>query len=64
MSGVTAKYEIRESEDGTSFHYVLKAANGEVLSTSETYETREHAEEGIEAAVTASAAASASPKEA
>jgi hypothetical protein len=63
MSGVTAKYEVRDAEDG-SFYYVLKAANGEVLSTSETYETREHAEEGIEAAQSASAAAAVALKEA
>lgn len=62
MSGVTAKYEIRESDDGKAFHYVLKAANGEVLSTSETYQTREHTEEGIEAAKNASAAAAVSPE--
>lgn len=63
MSGVTAKYVVEQAKDG-SFYYVLKAANGEVLNTSETYETREHAEEGIEAAMNASASAAVAPEEA
>jgi uncharacterized protein YegP (UPF0339 family) len=41
-----AHYETREAKDGTWF-YVLVAANGEVLSTSETYTRREDAERGI-----------------
>jgi uncharacterized protein YegP (UPF0339 family) len=49
MSGATAKYVVEEAKDG-SFYYLLKAGNGEVLATSETYDTREHAEEGVEAA--------------
>jgi uncharacterized protein YegP (UPF0339 family) len=42
----TAKYEVREADDG-SFYYVLKAANGEVLSTSETYGSRRDANRGV-----------------
>lgn len=41
-----AKYEVRTADDG-SFYYVLIAANGEVLSTSETYERREDANRAI-----------------
>ncbi|HVY79309.1 MAG TPA: YegP family protein [Solirubrobacterales bacterium] len=51
------KYEIREAKDGT-FYYVLVAANGEVLATSETYPSREHAERGVVAAKCAAAQAS------
>lgn len=41
------RYEIKEAKDGT-FYWILKAANNEVLSTSETYPSREHAERGVE----------------
>jgi uncharacterized protein YegP (UPF0339 family) len=43
----TAKYEVREAEDGAGFYYVLKAANGEVLSTSETFDRREDANRAV-----------------
>jgi hypothetical protein len=42
VSGVTAKYEVREAKNDAGFYYVLKAG--------ETYPSREHAERGVEAA--------------
>ena len=44
-----AEYEVRTAKDG-SFFYVLVAANGEIVETSETYTRREDAERGIDAA--------------
>jgi uncharacterized protein len=46
---VSARYEVRKASDG-SFYYVLLAANSEVLSTSETYETHSDAERAVESA--------------
>jgi uncharacterized protein YegP (UPF0339 family) len=38
--------EIRASDDNQHFHYVVVAANGEPLVTSETYTRREDANRG------------------
>ena len=40
-------YEIREAKNG-QFYFVLKAANHQIIGTSEMYATRHNAEEGIE----------------
>lgn len=50
------RYETREAKDG-SFYFVLLGANGEVVETSETYPTKQHAERGIQDAQDASATA-------
>ena len=42
-----ANYEIREAKNG-QFYFVLKAANHQIIGTSELYVTRHNAEEGIE----------------
>lgn len=44
-----AAYFIRKASNG-QFYWILKATNGEVLATSETYTRREDAERGVEAA--------------
>ena len=44
-----SRYVIKQSEDG-KYYWVLQAANGQPLATSETYEAREAAREGIAAA--------------
>lgn len=44
-----ARYEVFVGADGQHY-WRLKAANGEIFAHSEGYETREHAEEGVEAA--------------
>jgi uncharacterized protein YegP (UPF0339 family) len=43
-------FEIRKSTDGRSFYWVQIAANGETLSTSELYTTKDSAEHGAKAA--------------
>lgn len=40
------KFVIRESDAG--FHFVLKAANGEIIATSQVYTTKESCKKGIE----------------
>ena len=44
MSG---KFEIKESKSG-KFHFNLKAGNGQIILSSETYETKQGAEKGVE----------------
>ena len=51
-----SEYEIRLADDG-HFYWVLKAANGEIVATSELYTRREDAERGIKAAQDAAARA-------
>lgn len=43
-------YKGYPSEDG-QVYYVEVGGNGEILNTSETYTTKEHAEEGAKAAL-------------
>ena len=43
---MAAKYEIKKNNKG-KFHFNLKAANGEVILTSEVYESKEGCENGI-----------------
>ncbi len=43
----TAKYEVREAEDGAGFYYVLVAANSEVLSTSELFTRKDDAKRAV-----------------
>lgn len=50
------RYEVFEGHDGQHY-WRLRAANGEILASSEGYETPEHAQEGVEAAEEAAAAA-------
>lgn len=40
------KFVIKQSDAG--FHFVLKAANGEVIATSQVYTTKESCQKGIE----------------
>jgi uncharacterized protein YegP (UPF0339 family) len=40
------KFEIKRADDG-QFYFVLKAANGQVLVTSETYRSKASAHKGI-----------------
>ena len=40
------KFVIKESNAG--FHFVLKAANGEVIATSQVYSSKESCKKGIE----------------
>ncbi len=44
---MAAKYDLKKSSNG-KFYFNLKAANGEVILTSEMYEARAGAENGIE----------------
>jgi hypothetical protein len=44
---VAAKYELKKAKNG-QFFYNLKAANGEVILTSEMYKQKEKADNGIE----------------
>jgi uncharacterized protein len=44
---VAAKFEIKQGKRG-QFYFNLKAANGEVILTSETYKAKEGTEKGIE----------------
>jgi uncharacterized protein YegP (UPF0339 family) len=44
---MSAKFEISKSKNGT-FMFNLKAANGEVILTSQMYEAKPSAKEGIE----------------
>jgi uncharacterized protein YegP (UPF0339 family) len=52
MSGVAKYSDPFPGKDG-KWYFHLKAANGEVVSQSEGYESREGAAKGIEAAATA-----------
>lgn len=40
------KFEIRKARD-KKFYFILKARNGEVIATSETYETKQSCKKGI-----------------
>lgn len=51
---MAAKFELKKNTKG-KFHFNLKAANGEVILTSESYESKDAAEKGI-ASVTKNAA--------
>ncbi len=44
---MAAKFELKKSKDG-QFMFNLKAANGQVILTSELYKTKASAENGIE----------------
>jgi uncharacterized protein len=44
---VAAKFELKKAKNG-QFFFNLKAANGEVILTSETYKQKESSEKGIE----------------
>jgi len=44
---MSAKFEIKEAKNG-QFVFVLKAANGEPILSSETYKAKASAEKGIE----------------
>lgn len=44
------KFVIKQTDAG--FHFVLKAANGEVVATSQVYTTKESCEKGIESVKT------------
>ena len=41
------KFEIRFSRDSRHFYFVLKAANGEIIATSEMYHSKAAARKGI-----------------
>jgi uncharacterized protein YegP (UPF0339 family) len=44
---VAAKFEIKKNAKG-QFHFNLKAGNGEIIATSEMYESKASAKNGIE----------------
>jgi len=44
---MAGKYELKTTHDG-KFHFVLKAANGEVVLSSQSYTTKASARDGIE----------------
>jgi uncharacterized protein YegP (UPF0339 family) len=44
---VTGKFELKTGKSG-QFHFNLKAANGQVIATSEMYESKSAALNGIE----------------
>ena len=44
---MAGKFELKKSENG-AFHFNLKAGNGEIIATSEMYESRASALNGIE----------------
>jgi len=44
---MAGKFEIKKSASG-KFHFNLKAGNGQIILSSEMYETRSAAENGIE----------------
>jgi uncharacterized protein YegP (UPF0339 family) len=44
---MAGKFVIKKNSGG-QYHFVLKAANGEVIATSETYTTKDSAKDGIE----------------
>lgn len=46
-ASIDTRYERREARDGT-LYFVLKAGNGEIVGTSETYGGRSARERGIE----------------
>ena len=45
---MTAKFVLKRANNG-KFHFNLLAASGEIIATSELYETKAAAEKGIEA---------------
>ena len=44
---MAAKFELKKSANG-KFHFNLKAGNGEIIATSETYNSKDAAKNGIE----------------
>ena len=44
---MAAKFEVTKNAKG-SFHFHLKAANGEIILTSQMYKTKEAADQGID----------------
>jgi uncharacterized protein YegP (UPF0339 family) len=44
---MAAKFEIKKSANG-QFHFNLKAGNGEIIATSEMYNSKDAAKNGIE----------------
>ena len=44
---MAAKFVLKRANNG-KFHFNLQAANGEIIATSELYETKASAEKGIE----------------
>jgi uncharacterized protein YegP (UPF0339 family) len=50
------KFEIRKAADG-QFYFVLKARNGEIIATSETYATKPMCKKGIKAVIKVSISA-------
>lgn len=44
---MTGKFVLKRSSNG-KFHFNLQAGNGEIIATSQQYETRASAEKGIE----------------
>ncbi|MBX3195984.1 MAG: YegP family protein [Microbacteriaceae bacterium] len=44
---MAAKFELKKSSNG-KFHFNLKAGNGEIIATSEMYESKASAKNGID----------------
>ena len=43
------KFEICKTKDGTEFYFVLRAANHEIVATSEMYKSKQGCKKGIKA---------------
>ncbi len=48
---MAGKFEIKKKPGG-QYHFVLKAANGEIIATSETYTTKAAARNGVDSVKT------------
>ncbi len=53
---MAAKFELKKSASG-QFHFNLKAGNGEIIATSEMYNSKDAAKNGIESVRTNAPAA-------
>jgi uncharacterized protein YegP (UPF0339 family) len=47
ITNMAAKFELKKNAKG-QFHFNLKAGNGEIIATSEMYESKASAKNGIE----------------
>ena len=53
---MAGKFEIKQAKSG-QFHFNLKAGNGEIIATSEMYNSKDAAKNGIESVKTNAASA-------
>lgn len=45
-------FEIKQASNGWQYYFVLKAPNGEVIATSEMYNTKPAAQQGVQSVKT------------